>query len=116
MITFLKIVGAVVASIVVLFALFIFSDPIGAWFHAPATRGEVLGLAYIIALAFRGIEKRRENKFLHHIGKLWDSIRGLRKDHPLERDIANLHMDILKLKAKVDGMRLKTREKNSRNS
>ena len=41
---FLKIVGAVVASIVVMFALFIFQDPIEAWFAVPASRAGVLFL------------------------------------------------------------------------
>lgn len=45
---FLKITGAVLASIVVLFALFIFQGPIGAWFDAPASR------AYIFVLVVFG--------------------------------------------------------------
>ena len=72
---FLKITGAVVAFIVVMFALFIFQDPIKAWFDVPAPR------LYVLLLAFLGYAFHKAQMDKISILQKQIDILGSRIDH-----------------------------------
>ena len=91
---FLKITGAVVAFIVVMFALYIFQGPIEAWFDVTASRFDVLRFS-ALAMAIVGYFFHAEH--LNRISMLKEQNERLSVEIRALRDmIVRLHRELEK--------------------